>query len=287
MLRFRRKHESGFALSVLARTHELLFLERYERLCNWAGKFTGSKEDAIDVVHDAYVMFTLKKPDISKIANLDAYLCTMIRNLHVSLIRRRASKAVRNLMLVDYDSCQASLRAADPTLRVHSEQQLSLICNFACVRKATTKAASVLILRFFHGFYPGEIARILRCSRQTVEVSLCHARRETKANCEQLERVHPGGAAEVRPPSQDVTSWLRGKVFDARSGNCLPHDHLRRLYAAHEHDVFNCEHLAHVVSCRACLDAITETLGITPLDRRRPEEFIEGTGNVAVTEERR
>jgi RNA polymerase sigma factor (sigma-70 family) len=172
MLRLRQKHQVGFASSVLVRTHDHVFLDRYDWLLGWAERFTGSREDAADIVHDAFVQFTLKQPKLGEIANLDAYLCTMIRNLHVSLVRRRASKSMRLLLLVDYDSFHAGLRAVDPTLGLRSEEQLRLICRYACERKGTAKAASILVLRFFHGFHVGEIALILRCSRQAVEVRL-------------------------------------------------------------------------------------------------------------------
>jgi DNA-directed RNA polymerase specialized sigma24 family protein len=50
-----------------------------------------------------------------------------------------------------------------------------------CVRKETAKAASALILRFFHGYYPSEITQLLCTSRQAVAELLRVARAEVKA----------------------------------------------------------------------------------------------------------
>jgi DNA-directed RNA polymerase specialized sigma24 family protein len=40
------------------------------------------------------------------------------------------------------------------------------------VRKETSKAGSVLLLRFFRGYYPSELAQVLRTPRQVVDTWL-------------------------------------------------------------------------------------------------------------------
>jgi len=69
--------------------HEELFLERYGRLRACALQLTeNDREQAEDLVHDTYVQFTLARPDLNAIGNLNGYLYTMMRNLHVSQLRR-------------------------------------------------------------------------------------------------------------------------------------------------------------------------------------------------------
>jgi DNA-directed RNA polymerase specialized sigma24 family protein len=72
--------------------------------------------------------------------------------------------------------------------------ELRSICEYACIRKETSKARSILLLRFFHGYYPTETAQVLRTSRNNVDNWLTLARRETK-----LFQENPGGL--VFPPS--------------------------------------------------------------------------------------
>src|ERR1700730_9662713 len=52
--------------------HEETFLERYRRLRAWALQLTENhREQAEDLVHDTYFQFTLIRPDLKAIGNLD------------------------------------------------------------------------------------------------------------------------------------------------------------------------------------------------------------------------
>jgi len=53
--------------------------------------------------------------------------------------------------------------------------------HYACTRKETSKAGSVLILRFFHGYYPSEITKVIRGTRHAVDLRLRNACAEAKA----------------------------------------------------------------------------------------------------------
>ncbi|HLA12342.1 MAG TPA: hypothetical protein VJ023_17280 [Pyrinomonadaceae bacterium] len=45
-------------------SHEDLFIERYQRLLAWSLKLTAhDRQLAEDLLHDAYVQFTLNRPD--------------------------------------------------------------------------------------------------------------------------------------------------------------------------------------------------------------------------------
>src|SRR5882672_853073 len=68
--------------------HEEAFLARYARLRSWALHLTeNDQERAEDLVHDAYIQFTFARPDLNSIGNLNGYLYTMLRNLHLSQVR--------------------------------------------------------------------------------------------------------------------------------------------------------------------------------------------------------
>jgi hypothetical protein len=55
--------------------HEDLFVARYEQLLSWACDSTeGDSERAEDLVQDAFIQFTLSRPVLDQIENLNGYL---------------------------------------------------------------------------------------------------------------------------------------------------------------------------------------------------------------------
>jgi len=67
-----------------------LFVENYELLKTWALKFT---ERNNELAED----FTLNKPDLDRIQNLEGYLYIVMRNLHLSQLRRASRTPSRSL----------------------------------------------------------------------------------------------------------------------------------------------------------------------------------------------
>lgn len=63
-------------------THEELFIQRYGQLIGQARQLTASDEQlAEDLVHEAFIQFTLARPELGKIENLDGYLYGMLRKV--------------------------------------------------------------------------------------------------------------------------------------------------------------------------------------------------------------
>ena len=154
-------------------SHEELFVASYERLLTWALHLTESnRELAEDLLHDAFIQFTLTRPDPETIKDLDNYLYGILRHLHLSQLRRTSRSRLQQLAIVEYDSAQAGLRTIDPSEQIQAQDELRRVCHYVCARKETSRAGSILMLRFFHGYYPGEIAQITRSSRPAVEERL-------------------------------------------------------------------------------------------------------------------
>src|SRR5260370_28741654 len=175
LLKFRR------ATSAPEETHEDLFMQCYKQLLGQALQLTGrDKQQAEDVVHDAYIQFTVARPDLRSIENIEGYLYGMVRKLHMSHLRRATRLQYCSSFLVDYESLEIGLRAMDLGAQMRVQDELRLICRYACIRKRSSKAGSALLLRFFHGYYPTEIARILISPRSAVDDWLRIARREAK-----------------------------------------------------------------------------------------------------------
>jgi RNA polymerase sigma factor (sigma-70 family) len=259
--------------------HEELFLERYKRLRACALQLTeNDRGQAEDLLHDTYIQFTLTRPDLNAIGNLNAYLYTMMRNLHVSQLRRSLRRQYRTLSIVDYDSVQLGLRAANPNEQVEFQDALRQICQYACMRKQTSKAGSVLILRFLHGYYPREIAQVMRSTRQAVEERLRIARNEARQYLQDPKSLrfmyqHPAEtihASQVgfAQTSDKLINELRQTIFDSRQGDCLTRRQLEKLYRENEHSVVDGVLLAHLVSCPQCLDEVNRILNLPLLSER-------------------
>src|SRR5687768_556418 len=117
-------------------THEELFMERYQRLRGWALKLVlGNQQQADDLLHDAFIHFMLHRAATEQAQNLDAYLHTMLRNLHLSQARRLARTPQGHLSLLDYDSADLGLQSVDPRDQMKSQDELRMICRYACLRK--------------------------------------------------------------------------------------------------------------------------------------------------------
>src|SRR5256884_473425 len=286
--------------------HEEVFLARYGKLRSWALQLTEhDRERAEDLVHDAYIQFTFAQPDLDAISNLNGYLYSLLRNLHLSQLRRSSGRQHRTISIVDYDSAEIGLRAADPRERIRLQDQLREVCKYACMRKETSKAGSVLILRFLHGYYPREIAQVMRCTREAVEERLRVARSEARQYLENPKGLRFLGertgaqasslatgktfarsrslpAMTLAPQSagngfartvDEFLNELRRMIFDSRNGECLTWDQMESLYRDSASGI-NHVTLAHTVSCPACLDGLNRRLDLPSLDERFPTDTL-------------
>lgn len=154
------------------------------------------------------------------------------------------------------------------------------------MRKETANAASVLILRFFHGYYPTEIAKVTRRTRKAADKRLTAARIEAKAFLENskslafingptqpaIPEVFP--ARFARTPG-DFLLELQETIFKSRSGECLNREQLKNLYDANHQAPIARKHLAHIVSCPTCLDTVNALLGLPLLHERYPTDTMD------------
>jgi RNA polymerase sigma factor (sigma-70 family) len=265
--------------------HEEVFLARYRELCSWALQLTEhDRERAEDLVHDAYIQFTFAQPDLSAISNLNGYLYSLLRNLHLSQLRRSRQRQHRTISIVDYDSAEIGLRAADPRERIRLQDQLREVCRYACMRKETSKAGTVLILRFLHGYYPREIAQVMRGTREAVEERLRVARSEARQYIENPKSLrflghpkpenasipHDGFAGAV----DQFLNELRQMIFDSRRGECFTAEQINRLYQDEAKSGINHLTLAHLVSCPHCLEHVNRLLKLPSLAERFPTDVL-------------
>jgi len=255
---------------------EQLFTERYANLRLWAIHLTNQESAADDLVQDAFVQWMLGRTRLEEIENIDGYLRTMLRNMHFSRMSRAAQRLQETtLSIADYDSGLLGWTAIEPPRRLQASEDLHQICAYACFRKESSKAGSVLILRFFHNYFPTEIASVLNSSRNCVDQWQRLARREAK-----LFMNRPGGLRFVNgeTPSRHTVRYLRSDcdlmldlrhlIFGSCRGECLSDNELHELYAGGNHEALTTAKLAHLVSCAKCLDVVNEMLGLPLLAER-------------------
>jgi RNA polymerase sigma factor (sigma-70 family) len=264
-------------------TPDELFIRNYGQLLGWSLHLTGGDRSAAeDLLHDVYILFSLHRPDVSSIDNLEGYLYTMLRNLHISRLRRASRSPLKQLSVIDFESAERVLHTLTIEDRVVVQDQLRAVCRYACARKEKAKAACALILRFFHGYYPSEVARVLMTTRQAIDVRLLRARGEVKLfleNPRALGLLEGRLSASAPPagfarPADDFLNELRRTVYESRQGPCLSRLRLKELYRPDAETRPEQAELAHVVSCPKCLDEVNRLLGIPRLSERHPTDSI-------------
>ncbi|HLA12937.1 MAG TPA: sigma-70 family RNA polymerase sigma factor [Pyrinomonadaceae bacterium] len=261
-------------------SHEELFIERYSKLSAWAMQMTGSdRELAEDLVQDGFIQFTLTRPELQGIHHLDNYLYGLLRHLHLSQVRRSARSRLQPASIVEYESAEAGLQATDTRDQIKAQDELRQVCHYACVRKESSWAGIVLILRFFHGYYPSEIAKVLRTTRQSVDERLRIARGEARLSLSNPNALSfmkhstavPFGQTGFARKTDEFLIELRQTIFHSRRGRCLSRKQLQSLYT-NELGLIKCEDLAHIVSCPSCLDTVNNLLGLPLLADRYPTD---------------
>lgn len=258
--------------------HEDVFLQRYDSLLKWAMQITRNDcELAEDLVHEAFVQFSLSSLNLDSIGDIDGYLYCVLRNLHYSHLRRITHQRFDQLSVVEYDSARNEFLASDPRPGIQVRDKLLAICRYACLRKETSISGSIFILRFFHGYFPEEIAMLLLCSRNVVYVQLKTVRQEIDAflvnPCLKFSANRKLADRDWRNSQEqaetDILLLLRRDIFAARQGACFQPEHLWETCRRNQKPV-NRSTVSHMVTCPDCLNESSELLGLTPLKDRHP-----------------
>jgi len=250
---------------------EQVFLEHYFWLLQCALGIThGQRELAEDLVHDAFVKFLTSDVDLDEILDIRWYLNGFLRNLHLLHLRRAMRHPVHQLSLLDHDSALLGLRSQASTDRLQSADLLMLACGFACYRKESSLTASILILRYFHGFYPGEICLLLNAKRKLVYRWIERGRAETKEYVQAPYGLSgyekPAHERELSIASPNVLlAWLREQVFRSCMTDCS--------VLAEYPDELGVKELAHLVSCKICLEQRSRKMGLAYVSQRMADDI--------------
>jgi DNA-directed RNA polymerase specialized sigma24 family protein len=270
-------------------SRERMFLEHYSWLRECALNIThGQRDRSEDLVHDVFLQFLDKDLDVASVADVRGYLNGILRNLHLLQLRRATRHPAQPLSLFDHDSALIGLRVWTSAEQLQCADLLVQACDFACHRKETSLAASVLILRYFHGYYPGEICLLLRTERKVIYRWIDRGRTEAKQymespyalpGCEGPERkTLPSG-----PSPNAFLRRLRERIFNSCTTDCSILSRDRQKLGVKE--------LAHLVSCQPCLERCSRKIGLADVAERmaddisdrddgRPQGGVGGSGQI-------
>ncbi len=248
----------------------------YESLRRWALKITSNDAAlAEDLVHEVYVSLREQNVVLTDLKNVEAYFHVAVRNAYRSKLRRDARFKME---LID-----DGLVTEDPRQIIKIRDSLFAVLRYACRRKSRSILGSILLLRYFHGYYIDEIALLLQRNRNAIDVRLVGFEREfadfredasgsvADSSKSGLETAYSGAGDE------DFIFWIRQQIFGFGDGDCLSFEAYRISYATRPTPVHR-RLAAHFVSCRDCLELVNKIVGLPPLDQRDPLETLRRRG---------
>lgn len=261
--------------------YDQLFLERYDDIYKWALQLTKfNHELSEDLVHSTYVRFRNlhENSHLSDINNIDGYLYITLKNSYISYLRKNQyTRELTAPMVASYKPISDIIFMIDPREQIKVRDELLAICYYACLRKDSSISSSILLLRFFHGYYPSEIARILKSARNAVEARLLSARKEAVAylnNPDEFDYISRKLARQYllniqSHSSSDLLQNLRLMIFKTKRGTCFHPTQIREMYMDSNQRI-NRKDLSHLVGCVQCLSETNKYLGLADIEDRHP-----------------
>jgi DNA-directed RNA polymerase specialized sigma24 family protein len=255
----------------------------YGQLQKWGVILTrGDRGMAQEIVHDLCLYFTLVKPDLSHVENLDGYLYTSLRHMYLSALARSSREAVQFVSIADFDSIQFALNPGTTDDLLERQNELRRICSYSVWRKDSSKSASYFILHFFQGYVRREIAEIACLPIAAIYNKLKVARDEVKSHLEASGTLRI--AVREAPPepelllspisSTELFDNLQQIIFDAKDSECLSEEALLKHYQTVSPKPIPCGVLSHIVSCRDCLATIDRHFQRPTWEDREPPDGV-------------
>ena len=200
---------------------EDVLLGYYPRLIEWALQLTQrDRARAEDLVQELFVRFARLDARSEQIQNIENYLFLVIRNLHYAQLRRAKTSAIDALAIEGEESLEHRLRATDNNELLSVRADLERICDYFCERKNTSRSGSILLLRYFHGYFPSEVIKLLQITRIAARKGIQAARREARLGLAANEtsfkttsEATPSAITLTADPQQVFLS-LRARIFE-------------------------------------------------------------------------
>jgi DNA-directed RNA polymerase specialized sigma24 family protein len=270
-----------------ANSTENVLEDYYDQLLTWGSILTrGDIGKAHDIVHDLCLHFTLSRPDLSMVSNLDAYLYTSLRHIYLSSLARSSREAGQFVSVADFDSIESALVFNSSSDFLQRQNDLRRICCYSVWRKEDSKGSCYFILHFFHGYARQEIADLASLPISAIYNKLKTARAEVKnylAEPGKLRFTNRNLPPEPRllwstVPSPELFKELRRAILDARISDCLSQDELLAYYRPSDRKPITRGLLSHIVSCERCLAVLDRHFRRPTLPDREP---LDGFGSLS------
>lgn len=264
-------------------TPEGMFASKYAWLLRWAMHFAqNDRAIAEDMVQETFLKLLLSWSSLHDLDNIEPLLYSYLKYTHLSEQRRGLRYSFQSLSTIDFDTVAISLERARGQDRFELQAELRRVVSFLLWRRTSARFASIFLLRYFHGYFPEEIMQICRATRHAVDLSLRYAREELRSHLKnpgRIEVMHAAAEPVDTPfPSafsaRDVTHDLQTVIFAANYGDCLSSAELSETYKASSSSSLSTDHLAHIVSCRSCLEQIGQRMNLKPPHLRDTEKSI-------------
>ena len=270
------------------RTLQAVFESQYAWLLRWALHFTGNDRAAAeDLVQETFVRLLLAWDSLRDLDDLEPLLYSYLRYTHLSEQRSSQRQALARLSSADFDTLaltlrSASIRTAQNLDQIEVQNELRNILDFLLWRKQSARFASIFLLRFFHGYFPEEIASICMAKRFSVDLGLRQARRELKTHLADPRRLRVLGRApfpeqkamKIAVPMEQFEAELRLRIFHWNNGACPSPEEFDSIYSAQNPHGMDTGVLAHVVACEQCLDNVSRRSGAPPPSARSMDESL-------------
>lgn len=159
-------------------------------------------------LHENVVQFTLARPDLSEIDNIEAYLSQM---------RLAANNRLNQLSICEYDSAEIGLRAiySNSDELIQAQHELREVCRYACAQSNLHRRR-----RFDSKIF----------SRLFSERNRSHLKNQSPCRGRTVTRR----PAHFAFRKEDFWTELRRFIFAARAGNCLEPAAIAAIYDSEE-----------------------------------------------------
>src|SRR5438477_7678071 len=158
-----------------------LFMRRYKWLLRWSMHFTrNDRAVAEELIQDTFLRFSQANLKVAEIRDPEALLYTYLEHVHMTHRREVRRHSFISLADANLDALALGLLTGPDVDRIETQNILRRIASYVAWRKQTSKSASIVALRFFHGYLPEEIARMALVSREAVDERLHKGRNEAR-----------------------------------------------------------------------------------------------------------
>jgi len=254
-----------------------MFAAKYTWLLRWALHFVqNDRAAAEDLVQETFLRMLASWGKLHSLHDPEPLLYSYLRYAYLTERRRERRYSYQSLSTVSSDTLSITLRTSTSFDQFEAQNEIRTILRFLLWRQTSARFASIFLLRFFHGFFPEEIALISMATRHSVDLSLRRARLELKAFLVEPHNFRVPGLkpmpeiprANATVPAHALLDELKHAIFSSARGECPSTPELVRLYRSGALRSLDCTLLAHIAACEPCLNQAARLCG-APLPSTR------------------